>query len=91
VNIYSNFNLSLSRTVISFLMLVVALAAQATWDRLRCGNEELFQLGYILLPVSSSIYVGQKAKNGERGDRVCFKVILRHSTKRPMKTRGNLN
>ena len=72
-------------------MLAVALTAQVTWDRLWRGNEEQFQLGYMLRPVSSSIYAGERAKNVERGDRVCFKVIFRHSTKRPMKTTDNLN
>lgn len=60
LNIYSNFNLSVSRTVKSFFMLAVALAAQVTWGRLRRGNEEQFHLGYMLRPVSSSIYTGER-------------------------------
>jgi hypothetical protein len=72
-------------------MLTVALAAQVTWGRLRRGNEEQFQLGYMLRPVSSSIYAGERAKNVERGDRICFKVIFLHSTNRAMKTTDNVN
>jgi len=72
-------------------MLAVALAAEVTWGRLRSGKEEQFQLGYMLRPVSSSIYGGERAKNVERGGRVCFKVIFRHSTNRPMKATDNLN
>lgn len=71
-------------------MLTVALAV-VTWGRLRRGNEEHFHLAYMLLPVSSSIYAGERAKNVERGVRVCFKVIFPHSTKRTMKTTDNLN
>ena len=75
----------------SVLMLAVALAAEVTWGHLRSGNEQ-FQLGYMLRQVSSSIYAGERAKNVERGDGVCFKVISCHSTKRPMKkTTDNLN
>lgn len=72
-------------------MLAVALTADVTWGRLRRGNVERFQLGYRLRPVSASSYEVERVKNVvERGDRVCFKVIFRHSIKRLMKTAENL-
>lgn len=68
------------------------MAAEVACGRLRSGNEEQFQLGYMLRQVSSSIYAGERAKNVERGGGVCFKVIFRHSTKRQMKkATENLN
>jgi hypothetical protein len=91
LNIYSNFNLSVSRTVKSVLMLAVTLAAEVTWGHLRRGNEEQCPLDYRLRPVSSSSYAGERAKNVERRDRVCFKAIFRPSTKRLMKSTDNLN
>jgi len=36
----------------SILMMAVALTTEVTWGRLRSGNEEQFQLGYVLSQVS---------------------------------------